>query len=84
MSKRAPYLEKNGIQLIEEAMYVLRVRSAKGLLLYYIGSLPFILGLLYFLSDMSRSAYAYQYCAAGSLVLAMLFVWMKLHRTDPR
>ena len=81
MSKRAPYLKINGIQLIEEAMYILRVRSAKGLLLYYTGSLPFVLGLLYFLSDMSRSAYAYQYCAVASFVLAFLFIWMKCWHT---
>jgi len=81
MKQRSPYLEKTGIQLIEESTYAFRTTPAKALLLYYTGSMPFVLGLLYFWGDMSRNAYAYQYCAAASLALTLLFIWMKSWHT---
>ena len=46
-------------------------------LCYYTGTIPFVLGLLYFWSDMSRGAYAYDNIAESSLKLAFLFIWMK-------
>jgi len=65
------------IEIIEEAVHLLRLSPAIILFTYYIGSLPFMLGLLYFWADMSKSAFAIQRCAAASFCLAMLFVWMK-------
>jgi hypothetical protein len=44
---------------------------------YYIGTLPFILGLFYFWADMSRSADAQSYHAVASLGVALLYIWMK-------
>jgi hypothetical protein len=46
--------------------------------LYYAGALPFVLALLYFWGDMSRSAFAHQHLAGGALGVALLFLWMKL------
>ena len=73
--------QRSAIRIIEEAVYLLR--SAPGLLLsvYYLGSVPFVLGLLYFWADMSRSANANEYSAAAALGLAFLFVWMKFWQT---
>jgi hypothetical protein len=68
---------KGAIEIIEEAVHVLRLSPPSILATYYIGSLPFILGLLFFWADMSRSAIAGKYCAVASFGLAMLFVWMK-------
>lgn len=72
---------KSAIRMIEEAVHILR--SAPGTLLsvYYIGSVPFMLGLLYFWADMSRSARAYEYSAMAALGLSLLFVWMKFWQT---
>jgi len=68
--------EGGALDLVEEALHCLR--RAPGLLApYYLGSLPFVLGFLYFWADMSRSAFAPGRCAAASLGLALLFVWMK-------
>jgi hypothetical protein len=47
-------------------------------LAYYIGTLPFVLGLLFFWSDMSRNPFARWYCGPAAAGLALLFVWMKL------
>lgn len=69
---------KSAFELIEEAVHLLRRSPAKRLASYYVGSLPFVLGLLYFWADMSRSAFAEQHLAEAGLVLAALFLWMKL------
>ncbi|MCK5804052.1 MAG: DUF4129 domain-containing protein [Lentisphaeria bacterium] len=65
-----------GLTLLDDALHALRV-SPDVLLSYYIGSLPFVVGLIYFVSDMSRSGYAMQRCAIESLLLTLAFVWMK-------
>lgn len=62
---------------LDEAFHLLR---RGGSLLFYslFGTLPFGLGVLYFWSDMSRSAFAPDRCVAESLALALLYVWMKV------
>ena len=45
------------------------------------GSLPFILGLLYFWADMSRSPFARQHLTGAALGLALVFLWMKFWQT---
>src|SRR5438552_1359294 len=67
---------KGALELIEEAFFLLRQNPAT-LAGYYVGSLPFVLALLFFWSDMSRSAFAQQHLAAAALVLSLLFLWMK-------
>lgn len=66
-----------GLSLAEQAVYLLRHSGAPALVAYYIGSLPFALGLLYFWSDVSRNPMADQYVGPASAGLALLFVWMK-------
>ncbi|HSR13425.1 MAG TPA: hypothetical protein VLS90_18410, partial [Thermodesulfobacteriota bacterium] len=67
---------KSAVEILEEATRLLR---ANPLLLapYFFGSLPFILGLLYFWADMSAGADAWRHCAPGAWGLAALFIWMK-------
>jgi hypothetical protein len=73
--------QKSALRIIEETVHLLR--TAPGLLLsvYYLGSVPFVLGLLYFWADMSRSPNANEYSAAAALGLAVIFVWMKVWQT---
>src|SRR5580765_3961786 len=68
---------KGAVELSEEAFHLLRGVPASTLAGYYLGSLPFVLALLFFWSDMSRSAFAEQRLAAGALGLSLLFFWMK-------
>ena len=72
---------KSAIRIIEEAVHLLR--SAPGSLLvgYYLGSAPFVLGLMYFWADMSRSANAGEHRAMAALTLAFLYIWMKFWHT---
>ncbi|UCF91358.1 MAG: DUF4129 domain-containing protein [Desulfobacterales bacterium] len=69
------------IQILEEAVHLLRLAPSRLLPSYYVGSLPFTLGLLYFWGDMSRRADANDYCAVAAGGLALLFVWMKCWQT---
>ena len=81
MKTRSKKNYKSAIRIIEEAVHLLR--SAPGRLLagYYVGSTPFVLGLMYFWADMSRSAKADEHCTMAALSLALLYVWMKFWHT---
>jgi hypothetical protein len=68
---------RSAIRILEEAVHLLRRAPGHLFAYYYTGTLPFILGLLYFWGDMSHNAYATEYSAVASLGMALLFVWMK-------
>lgn len=65
------------LDLLEEAVHLIRTAPAGVLSAYLVGSIPFVLAFLYFWSDMSRSAFAVERCAPLAGGLALLFVWMK-------
>ena len=65
------------LELTEEVFHVLRAAPLRLLAPYYIGALPFVMGLVLFWADMSMSAFAYRRAAPGALLLSLLFVWMK-------
>jgi hypothetical protein len=67
---------KPAVEILEEATHLLRA-NASLLAPYYFGSLPFILGLLYFWTDMSTGADAWRRCSEASWGLTLLFIWMK-------
>ncbi|MBI9076894.1 MAG: hypothetical protein JEZ02_15915 [Desulfatibacillum sp.] len=69
--------EKPALDLIEEAVQILRQGGLALALPYLMGTIPFILGLLYFVADMSKSPFAESHCIAFALILALLFIWMK-------
>ena len=74
--KRRPD-ERPALDLVEEAFHLVRRAPAAALIAYCIGSLPFVLGLLYFWSDMARSAFAEERLLTGSIGMMLLFFWMK-------
>lgn len=69
------------MDLIESATQLLRTAPAGVLLSYYLGSIPCLLGLLFFWGDMSRGAFAHAHLIQASLSAALLFVWMKCWHT---
>jgi hypothetical protein len=64
------------IDLCDEAVHLLRSAPAGTIALYYVGSIPFILDLLFYWTDMSQSATARERAAPASLLLALLYIWM--------
>ena len=80
-SSRKRQLERSGLDLIEESARLLRSAPVGVLLRYYIGSVPCILGLLYFFTDVTRGAYASMHLIESSLGAAALYLWMKCWHT---
>lgn len=72
---------RNAFDLIEEAVHLVRTAPAATLAAYTLGAVPFVLGLLFFWADMSRSPLAPQHLASASLGMTMLFFWMKFWQT---
>lgn len=70
-------MTRGGIALLDEACQLLRRAPASALLAYYAGSMPFILGFLFFWADMSRGAFAREHVAEAALAVAALYLWMK-------
>ena len=68
---------KASLEVFEEAFHLLRSAPSVALANYYLGTLPFVLGSLWFWSDMSRSPFAYEHLDAAALGMASLFAWMK-------
>jgi hypothetical protein len=67
----------NALDWIETATHLLRSAPAGALLCYYIGSVPCLLGLLYFWTDMSRGAFAAGHLIDSAFSAALLYIWMK-------
>ena len=78
MKSKAAAKEPGALSLVERAFHLLRRQAGAALAEYYLGSLPFVLALLYFWSDMSRDPAAARYCGPSAAGLALAFIWMKL------
>src|SRR5436190_17779089 len=68
---------KPAIELCEEAVFTLRHAPSGAWASYYLGTMPFMLALLYFWSNMTRGHPSDEQLISGSLGLAVLFIWMK-------
>ena len=58
------------LDLIEDAVHLLREAPLGVHLAYHVGTAPFLLALLWFWSDMTRGAFADQRCARSALAPA--------------
>ena len=65
------------IDLLEEAVHLLRDLRLGAYLPFLVGALPFWAALLYFWADMSHGAQAGAHCAPGALTVALAFLWLK-------
>ena len=68
---------RGGLETAEDAFHLLRQAPSRIAAQYAIGTVPFVLALMYFWADMSRSAYAANHVVAAALGLALAFLWMK-------
>ena len=74
-------LDRTALDLVEEAARLLRRAPSGVLLRYYIGSVPCLLGLLYFFTDVTRGAFASTHLVGASFGAALLYLWMKCWHT---
>lgn len=65
------------LDICEEAVELIRAGGWTLLAKYYVGAIPFIGGLIFFWTDMSRSPTAEERLPAYSLAMTLLFVWLK-------
>src|SRR3954468_8839180 len=68
---------RSAVDFLEETVQLLRLTPTSTLMTYFLGSVPFVLGFLYFWTDMSRSTFAAERHPQGALLVALLFLWMK-------
>ena len=69
---------KGSLEICEEATFLLRNTPMGVWAYYFVGTMPLVLGVLYFWSDMTRGQQAADRLVLGSLALAVLFIWMKV------
>jgi hypothetical protein len=77
MASNSQWHGKGAIEILEEASHLLRLAPITTLLCYFIGTMPFVLGLLFFWADMSGSGTARSHLTGASFGVAVLFVWMR-------
>ncbi|TLD71525.1 DUF4129 domain-containing protein [Phragmitibacter flavus] len=75
--RKAP-TEQPLLVLVEEATHLLRRLPLGAWLGYFVGTAPLVVYLFYFWTDMSRSANAMGRVVESSLILALLYGWMKV------
>lgn len=67
----------DGFFQIDEAFHVARSLPLRAWFFFYAGSFPFVLGFLYFWSEMSQGAQGKEILPVASLGLTLLYGWMK-------
>jgi hypothetical protein len=77
MKKQPSSSGDSAIDLLEEAVHLLRGTPASLFGVYALGTLPFVLAFLYFWADMSRGAFAREHIERGAVAMGVLFLWMK-------
>ncbi len=80
-ARKARLTDPGALELVEQAAHLLRGSPFSSWAAYYLGTLPFMLGLLYFWGDMSRDAAAGQRLLNWPLALGTAFLWMKCWQT---
>ncbi len=70
--------EPTAVDLMEEGIHLLRQTSLASWTFYVCGMAPFILGFLFFWTEMASSGLAEQVLVPGSIGVALLFLWCKL------
>ena len=75
-----PVTDVAPLELVEEAIHVLRGAGVRGLALIWIGAMPFALGVLLFWRDMTHFDRSIELCAWESLLLVALLLWMNVWR----
>ncbi len=76
--RAGPDTRQSATSLIDESVHRLRLAPPGTLAIYYAGTLPFLLALLYFWADQGRNPDASAHGTSAALGLALLFALMKV------
>ncbi len=72
-----PAAPRGSLEMLEEGLFLFRRCGVGDFACYFVGSLPFMLALLYYLHDMRYGAFAGEELGAAALGLTLLYLWMK-------
>ena len=75
-----PVTETAAIEIVEEAIHVLRGAGIRALALVWTGAIPFSVAVLLFWRDMTDYRRNAELCAWESLLLVVLLLWMNVWR----
>ncbi len=81
MSRSTAQRGPSALELVEEAVQLLRQLPLPCWLAYYGGTVPFLVALLFFWIEMSSGGHAKSSCLPGSILLVPLFLSMKVCQT---
>ena len=70
----------SAVEVIEEAIHLLRTAVWRSLALVWVGAVPFAMGALLFWRDMTNHRGGDMLCAFESLLLVVLLLWMNVWR----
>src|ERR1039457_1438320 len=73
-----PLVRAGALDLLEEAVHTLRAAPLATIVAHWIGSVPFVLGLLVFWNDMAQPRTPDATCAFEACAPALLLLWMEL------
>ena len=78
MAKPKTRADQPLLQIVEEATELLRRADMNTWVWWFAGTMPFVCGLLHYVSDMSRAASAWDRLPGASLTMGLLYWWMKV------
>src|SRR5579863_10326041 len=70
--------EMNSLEILEQAVNLLRSAPLPAVLAYLTGAVPFSIALLFFLNDMNRSPFAFDHLAGASAGVAAMYIWKNI------
>jgi hypothetical protein len=76
--KQRKATDRGAVDIIEEAVHLLRSAPASLYVPYLTGMIPFCLALLWFTAEMTWSAFASEWLVEESLALALLYIWKQV------
>ncbi len=75
--KKTRHVEKSSLQMLEESFHLLRTVDLRYYWVFFAGAVPFVVALLYFAADMSRSSLAGESILRSSLIMTGLYLWLR-------
>jgi hypothetical protein len=72
-----PVAYRGAVQTADEAVHLLRTAGPRPLAAWCIGTVPFVLGFLFYWEEMSRSPFARSRLLGASFAVAVSYAWMK-------
>ncbi|MEM1442399.1 MAG: hypothetical protein AAGF67_08655 [Verrucomicrobiota bacterium] len=75
-------IEKSSLQILEEVFHLLRTVDLKYYWIFFLGVVPFVVALLYFMADMSRSSLASESMLPASILMVVFYFWLRITQAE--